>query len=372
MIINSLPLPCGSLAFLRFEGCLELPVLEESYEMLGIWLTFVAVLGYCGESAPRLSKRAWRILVALPIIWLLSLLLYSLIPQLELRLMAKPAAVAFDTGLELRGYHIDEGADDATVRLYATARQADYPWLGFTIVYLDQASEEELSRGDIFSRGQILWYIGADVRPIFRERVELPIPPGIAENRAYWIALTHWREWAGEFDHRAVVSSDLPQLTDRHVVLGESLRRAPKAPVNDAPLAIFGNGFALQSFDLPESATAGQTLPISFTWRSDINSDDDHIQFLHLRHEDTGEYFVHDQPPLGARLPTRLWYAGLMDSETWLLPLPADLQPGKYTAFTGLYRKSDKARVPVANADDVAWADDRLALGRIIIREAQS
>ena len=128
----------------------------------------------------------------------------------------------------------------------------------------------------------------------------------------------------------------------------------------------------MQSFELAESAKAGQTLPISFTWCSDINSDDDHIQFLHLRHDDTGEYFVHDQPPLGARLPTRLWYAGLMDSETWLLPLPADLQPGKYTAFTGLYRKSDKARVPVADADGVAWADDRLALGRIIIREAQS
>ena len=90
-------------------------------------------------------------------------------------------------------------------------------------------------------------------------------------------------------------------------------------------------------------------------------------QFLHLGHEDSGEWFVYDQAPLGQRLPTRLWYTGLADSETWRVPLPADLAAGRYAVFTGLYRSSDLERVPARDAEGTPWLDNRVVLGSLII-----
>ena len=74
------------------------------------------------------------------------------------------------------------------------------------------------------------------------------------------------------------------------------------------------------------------------------------MQFLHFGHEESGTWWVYDQQPLGPRLPTRLWYSGLADSEIWQVPLPADLAPGRYTVFTGLYRTRDQERVPASDA----------------------
>ena len=108
-------------------------------------------------------------------------------------------------------------------------------------------------------------------------------------------------------------------------------------------------------------------LPITFAWRANQEGDEDLIQFLHLGHSETGEWWVYDQPPLGSRLPTRLWYPGLADSETWQVPIPADLAPGRYAVFTGLYRASDQERVPASDAAGTPWLDNRVALGSIII-----
>ena len=77
---------------------------------------------------------------------------------------------------------------------------------------------------------------------------------------------------------------------------------------------------------------------ISFTWHSDVNWQEDLVQFLHFGFENSGDWWVYDRPPLGPRLPTRLWYSGLADSEAWEVPLPPDLAPGRYEVFTGLYR----------------------------------
>ena len=45
LVLNALPIPCGSMGFLRFDGCLEFFFLEESFELLGIWLALVAIAG---------------------------------------------------------------------------------------------------------------------------------------------------------------------------------------------------------------------------------------------------------------------------------------------------------------------------------------
>ena len=62
-------------------------------------------------------------------------------------------------------------------------------------------------------------------------------------------------------------------------------------------------------------------------------------------------------------MPTRLWYSGMVDMGTWAAPLPADLAPGNYAVYTGLYRQSDTERLPVASADGTLFADARVPLG---------
>ena len=88
-----------------------------------------------------------------------------------------------------------------------------------------------------------------------------------------------------------------------------------------------------------------------------------YVQFLHLGHVDSGKWWVYDQQPLGPRMPTRLWYSGLADSEVWAAPLPADLTSGEYAVFTGLYRLSDQQRLPVKGKDGIPFVDARVPLG---------
>ena len=82
---------------------------------------------------------------------------------------------------------------------------------------------------------------------------------------------------------------------------------------------------------------------------------------------ETSAWWVYDQQPLGPRFPTGLWYSGLADTEVWQVPLPDDLAPGKYTVFTGLYRRSDLKRVPAYDAEGTPWLDARVPLGIISI-----
>ena len=105
------------------------------------------------------------------------------------------------------------------------------------------------------------------------------------------------------------------------------------------------------------------------TWEATKDGTEDWTQFLHFVHEETGALWNHDQQPLGARLPTRLWYEGLRDTETWQITIPEDLAPGRYAVYTGLYRLSDLARLSVSDADGMPLPDARVPLGFLTITE---
>ena len=164
-------------------------------------------------------------------------------------------------------------------------------------------------------------------------------------------------------------ASDHQQLSDTQVVLRELVIPAPLSPAPSVSLAEFENGFALIATELPEIARAGETLAIPFTWQAASDSTEDWVQFLHFVHEETGALWNHDQQPLGERLPTRLWYEGLRDTEAWQITLPADLASGNYAIYTGLYRLSDLARLPVHDSDDMPLPDARVPLGFLTITE---
>ncbi len=363
---------CERWLFFVLDKCLYLVPLEEACEFLGVWLALVALLGMArrpaDEGARTMSGRGSRLLLAWSFIWLLLLFLWAQLPRIELGLVAEATETQFGNGARLHGYRVEPRPDEVVVHLYPSARQADYPWLGYSVVLVDQVSGAELARRDRYSRGQLLWYLGAAWRSLYRETVQVALPSDMPRNRAYWIVLTQWREREGVFGTQAVVETDLPRLTEMQLVLGETLRPAPARAAAAEPLARFDAGLALMSADIPASATAGHSLPIAFHWRADAKGGEDLIQFLHLGHSESGAWQTHDQEPLGPRLPTRLWYAGLDDSETWRVKLPKDLAAGEYSLFTGLYRHDDKERLPAYDAAGAAWLDNRVALGRIVIR----
>ena len=208
---------------------------------------------------------------------------------------------------------------------------------------------------------------GPDYLPVYRDATELIIPPTTAANRALWLILTFWRNEDGDYVRQSVVQSDLPLLSDSQVILGEFVLPASSAAPSAALLARFDNRFILTAASLPERASAGADLPITFGWRSETEGREDLAQFLHLGHTESGEWWVYDQPPLGARLPTRLWYSGMADTETWAAPLPVDLAPGTYAVYTGLYRQSDKERLPAAGADGKQFPDARVPVGKLTV-----
>ena len=113
----------------------------------------------------------------------------------------------------------------------------------------------------------------------------------------------------------------------------------------------------------PAHARAGAPLSVDFTWSAANDGGEDWTQFLHFVHEESGYFWNHDQPPLGARLPTRLWYADLADRETWQFILPDDMPAGRYQLYTGLYRLSDLERMTVYDEFGDPLPDERLSLG---------
>ena len=372
MVFNAIPVTCGNLLFLQVDGCLQFFVQEETLELIGIWLVLIAMLGHFTNAASEPSASCRRLLYALPAVWVLLLLLNSLTPRLELRLAAEPAHVQFESGVRLHGYHLARGDEAFFLRLYASGRQADYLGIGYSVHLVDQLTGESLARDDEWADHQhSFWLFGPDYQPIYRQAMTLELPAQTPRNRALSLVLAIWRRQGGEYRRQATRNSDLRQHSDSQIVLDEVVIRADASVASAATVALFDNGFALDAVTMPESARAGENLSIEFTWRSDVQGSEDHAQFLHLGHVESGEWWVYDQHPLGARLPTRLWYSGLADSEVWSVPLPADLAPGRYDVFTGLYRVSDKERVPVTDIDGRPWLDNRVELGSLNVGVAK-
>ena len=368
LALNALPVACDGWLVFQFDKCIEFYVLEEALEFGGIWLTLVAMLGHFSAAIPSPSRKLKRLVYALPAVWILLLTLNALLPRVELRFVQTPASAHFASGISLLGYAVDSGDSHVSARLYATATQADYMGLGLSLHLIDQASGESMTSEDEWAdRQHGIWLLGPEFAPIYRQSLGLRIPPGTAPNRALSIVLSLWRRGGAGFERLPAIDSDLPLLSDAQVILGEMTLKHESAASSLEPLGAFANGFALQSADLPDSAFAGETLPIQFTWRSDTDSAEEYGQFLHLGHEASGAWFVYDQRPLGDRLPTRLWYTGMQESETWSVPLPEDLAPGQYSVFTGLYRATDKERLPVTDATGAPWLDMRIALGSLVV-----
>ena len=358
---------CGNWGILQVNPCLDMYTIEEPLEFVGIWLVFVALLGHFSAVSPAPSRRIRLALFAWPLIWLLLLFQSGAILPITSQAVAKPAAVDFESGMRLRAYRIEGGSDDLAIHLFLSSRAWDDGTYGYSIHLIDQASGRSVSSQDTFLHRRLEFLLSPGYLPVYRQWSMLTIPPDANRNRALWIALTLWREQGGEYLSQPVIASDHRRLSDTQVILDEFALQAESRQRSTSPIAVFENGFALEHVDMPAQVIAGQTMDVTFSWYSSVEETTDLAQFLHFVHDDSAAQWGHDQQPLGPRLPTRLWYSGLSASETWHIPLLADLSSGEYQVYTGLYRISDQERVPASDAQGAPFVDARVPLGRLVV-----
>ena len=351
------------------DACILLKHIEEALELVGIWLALVAAGGLA--TIARAGKGIPRIMYLVPPLSILVLLLHFLPPLLELRLMTQEASIGFETGINLQAFRVDMSPRRLDTTLFVSSTNwHKFTGKGYSIHLVDLVSGESIAHTDDSASRREGWRTALYVPGVnYIQRISVDIPADAPANRAMQAVLTVWSENNGAFIRQKVKSSDLPLLSDTQVILNEFVLTEPISS-DSTPLAAFENGFALASARLPESAKAGDTIDIMFFWSSDKEGLEDTIQFLHFSHEESGGWWGYDQRPLGPRLPTRLWYSGLSDSELWQAPQPDDLPAGSYAVFTGLYDPRDGERVPAHDANGEPFLDARVPLGIVVVQAA--
>ena len=381
---------CAALGFMSETGVCQLYALEESLELLGIWLTLVAMLGFLSQEAPAPPPRVRWFLYLFPALAVVALILvlpprfhrfndirhefnkilFSLPIRVEYQFLTQDASVIYESGMSIEAYRIYTSGDAVILEFFArTDSWNHYTGLGYSLHLVDQVSGSSVvGLGAAASRAHSLRIYGAGQSSlIFKQRMSLAVPREAAANRAHWVVLTLWRDEEGGIARQRIASSSHRLLSDTQVVLAEHAIAVQPVAAPLSQLAVFDELFTLGVVKLPERARSGESLAIAFNWRAENKVTKDYVQFLHFGNEETGEWLVFDQQPLGERLPTRLWYKGLADTETWEIPLPADLAPGRYSVFTGLYRASDMERLRVNDAEGNPVVDNRMPLGSLTI-----
>lgn len=368
IIVDAMGNFCGTIFGAWISGCVQKYVIEESAENFAIWLALVAALGHLGTLAAANATRIGKLLILTSLLWFALVMPTSHIVPHYGRENTRPANVAYASGQYLHAFYLEQLADKVSVDLFLSPAQLGFENLGYSVHLIDQETGESIASrsGDVDHRGR--FFLAPGWRPGYRRGASIPLPADARRNRIIWVALSLWSKEGDEYVDKTVSTSELAQLSDSTVILGEIVIPSDPLGAPEQPaLALFDNGFALRPVEIAEEAVAGDNLRITFRWHSAMASRETYIQFLHFFHDDTGSFWVYDQHPLGLRLPTRRWWPGLEDEETWDIPLPDDLTAGRYSVFTGLYRIDDKQRLPVSAADGSEFVDHRIPLGDILI-----
>ena len=125
--------------------------------------------------------------------------------------------------------------------------------------------------------------------------------------------------------------------------------------VNLGPVTLFGTNLT------PTDAAPGQPMSVMLVWKGNqtISASGYHV-FVHLLSPEGALLAQSDGVPADRTRPTTGWLPGEFVSETRTLNLPADLQPGTYTLFAGMYLPATGDRLVTE-----AFPDGRVPLGMV-------
>jgi hypothetical protein len=110
---------------------------------------------------------------------------------------------------------------------------------------------------------------------------------------------------------------------------------------------------------------AGQTVDVTMYWLALRSPDQDYKTFVHLTDGAmTRQPAQHDGDPGGGFTPVSRWLPGEVVPDTHHVPLPADLPPGRYLLWGGMYGYETVQNLKVLSAN-VPSSGDRVLLGEI-------
>ncbi len=170
-----------------------------------------------------------------------------------------------------------------------------------------------------------------------------------------WLVLERWglqREYYDlPFQQQLLAQTDHVSDSQGIFILKSKPNPRPIALYPARPAqAAFGNTVQLLGYTAePEKAVSGQPLRLTLYWQALARVACDYTVFVHLRQAGGGNVAQADHRPLGSIYPTSLWPVGETIRESSELFLPADLPPGDYELWAGLYLLETGERLPVQN-----------------------
>jgi hypothetical protein len=187
-----------------------------------------------------------------------------------------------------------------------------------------------------------------------------------------WLVLEQWglqREYYDPpFQQQLLAQTDLLHETQGMFVLRSKPNPRPVAlkPAHPAA-ALLGDQVWLTGYTVdPPAPVPGQSMRLTFYWQATAPMPHNYTVFVHLRQPGGGNVAQADRRPLGSVFPTTLWPVGETIRETGELTLPADLPPGPYELWTGLYRLDTLERLPVQNDTS---GENAVRLGELEIKD---
>ena len=386
-VLDKTPKLCEEYVQIFSLDCIRFHPLEETFEKLGAFFVVIALLGFAEQvfESSRWQRTVKPMLLVFSLVTIIALAkirgMQGLIDY-RLEILNQPvsssAGIDFHTEFE-NGYRLVgvllynpiaiQSGMYFKFSIYGKVIRDLESRFGYAVHIVDQANEAiYIAHTNWSGRLAGKWIPGR----LFKDKQYMFITEELPTERALWFVFSLWEQTEeGEYTTIPIRSSEDHQLSSTHVVLREFFIPAEEGfalPENALDFR-FENGFSLRGAELPTRAAPGDALTIPMTWEAAAEGEADWVQFLHFVHEETGALWNHDQPPLGARLPTRFWYDSLRDTEVWQFNLPEDLAPGRYAIYTGLYRLSDLARLPVSDANGTPLPDGRVPLEFLTIRE---
>ncbi len=131
------------------------------------------------------------------------------------------------------------------------------------------------------------------------------------------------------------------------------------------PLAAdFDGQILFHGYTLPGEASPGERVSLTLVWQAQAAPTEDYAIFVQLRDAANNTLASADHQPYQGLIPTSSWPAGAVVQEVVWLPLPADLPPGSYNLYIGLYRPATLERLPLQGDTS---GENALILGPLVI-----
>jgi hypothetical protein len=141
--------------------------------------------------------------------------------------------------------------------------------------------------------------------------------------------------------------------------------------------AVFGDVIRLAGLAAPQEVvlgapenSAGNVLTVTLGWEALGQPATDYTAYVHVLDQTGQQVAGFDQAPAADRFPTSRWRSGDRIVSTFPAPLPAELPPGEYTLWVGLYETASAGarRLPVTDAGSLPSGDGQVQAAGFRVR----